>query len=498
VIARRVSALALLIAVIVVGVIVLDSGGSSYMVKMNLPDADGLRQSSPVAIGGQDVGTISMKVQGGHVVVSMSLNGGVGPVGRNASASVASVNLLGQKRVELYKGNVGDPAPSGYTLPATDVSVTTDLDQVIDVLTPDVRARLAILINEAGQAFTGRKADFSTVLQQLPPDLHAGYQLLDGIAQDNHTLADLVQTSDGFVSQLASQRAQLIRTVQVLGQASATVQAKRAQLASTLAAAPGTLATLRTFLAKLQNTTVPLGPAARDITATAPQISATLAQLDPFRQAADPTLQEATSVAPELTKLATGATPVVRQATPVVDSLATFSQALAPISTILNGSVDNLVGILQNWSRAIQFRDGLSHVFRGEATMTPQILESMLNQLQAAGVAGSLRKAAAKLVSGGRSTATPGSLGSILGTALGGASPGGSSSAGSASGSGSAGGSASPGVGGSGSGSGSTASTGSASGSGTTATTGSSGSGASGASGSGGGLGSLLSYLLNP
>jgi virulence factor Mce-like protein len=485
-IARRVSALALLIAVIVVGVIVLGSGGSSYTVNMNLPDADGLRQGSPVAIGGQDVGTISMKVKQGRVVVAMSLNSGVGPVGKNASASVASVNLLGQKRIELYKGNVHDPAPSGYTLPASEVSVTTDLDQVIDVLTPDVRARLAILINEAGQAFTGREADFSTVLQQLPPDLHAGYQLVNGIARDNHTLADLVQTSNGFVTQLASQRGQLIRTVQVLGQASATVQAKRTQLADTLARAPGTLATLRTFLGKLQATTVPLGPAARDITATAPHLSATLAQLDPFRQAADPTLQQATDVAPALTKLATGATPVVRQATPVVASLATFSRALAPISTILNGSVDNIVGILQNWSRAIQFRDGLSHVFRGEATVTPQILESMLNQLQAAGVLGSLRKAAAKLTSAASRDGKQSSLSSILGAVAGGASAPASSGSGSA-------GSTSPSAGGSSSGS-----AGSASGSGSSATSTASSGGTSGAAGSGGGLGSLLSYLLNP
>jgi phospholipid/cholesterol/gamma-HCH transport system substrate-binding protein len=424
-----------------------------------------------------------MKVKDGHVVVSMSLNSGVGPVGKNASASVASVNLLGQKRIELYKGNVHDPAPSGYTLPASEVSVTTDLDQVIDVLTPDVRARLAILINEAGQAFTGRRADFSTVLQQLPPDLHAGYQLLGGIAQDNHTLADLVRTSDGFVSQVASQRAQLIRTVQVLGQASATVEVKRAQLADTLARAPG----------KLQATTVPLGPAARDITATAPQISATLAQLDPFRKAADPTLQEATRVAPELTKLATGATPVVRQATPVVSSLATFSRALQPISAILNGSVDNLVAILQNWSRAIQFRDGLSHVFRGEATMTPQILESMINQLQQAGVLGSLRKAASKLTPAAGSKGGRGSLGSTIGAVLGGASSPSTSSAGGA-GSTAGPGSASSSAAGSSPASG----TGSAPGSGTPSTPGSSGTGSSGTAGSGGGLGSLLSYLLKP
>ena len=94
------------------------------------------------------------------------------------------------------KGNVAEPAQSGYLLPASHVTVTTDLDQVLDVLTPNVRTRLAILINAAGRAFTGRRADFSETLKQLPADLQAGNQLLGGISADNHTLADLVQTTE--------------------------------------------------------------------------------------------------------------------------------------------------------------------------------------------------------------------------------------------------------------------------------------------------------------
>jgi phospholipid/cholesterol/gamma-HCH transport system substrate-binding protein len=396
-IARRASALALLVAIAAVIVVVLSSGSNSYAIKMQLADADGLRQNSPVAIGGQDVGTISMSVRHGRVLVTMNIDHANAPLGRDATASVTSVNLLGQKRIELVKGNVSTPAPSGYMLPASQVNVTTDLDQVLNVLTPDVRARLAILVNEAGQAFTGRRADFSQMLAQLPGDFSAGAQLLNGISSDNHMLANLVQTSDGFVTQLATQRTALVVMLHAFGQASATVQTKRAQLAATLAKAPGTLATLQTFLVKLQRTTVPLAPAARAITATVPAINTTLAQLDPFRLAADPTLTQATVVAPALTRLATGATPVIRQATPVVGQLATFSSALAPVSDIANHSVDNIVAILQNWSRAIQFRDGLSHVFRGEASFTPQTLTAMITQLQQAGVLGSLNKAAQQI-----------------------------------------------------------------------------------------------------
>ena len=38
----------------------------------------------------------------------------------------------------------------------------------------------------------------------------------------------------------------------------------------------------------------------------------------------------------------------------------------------LNGSIDNLLALLDNWAHAIQFRDGIGHVFRGEATLSPR------------------------------------------------------------------------------------------------------------------------------
>jgi hypothetical protein len=283
---------------------------------------------------------------------------------------------------------VADPAPSGYVIPASRVTVATDLDQVLDVLDPSTRARLAILIDEAGAAFTGRKADFSLLLQQLPHSLVDGNALLHQLVADNHTLSDLVVSSDQFVSQVATQRAALGRMIDTVGQAAVTVAQRRQGLADTLARAPATLSTLQVFLAKLKATTVPLGPAATNIVDTAPALSAALRQVQPFESAAAPALSTATTVAPSLTRLAAGATPVLVQANPVIGTLATFSNLLQPISHILNLSVDNLLAVVDNWSRAIQFRDGISHVFRGAAGFTPDALESIISRALGASSSG--------------------------------------------------------------------------------------------------------------
>jgi phospholipid/cholesterol/gamma-HCH transport system substrate-binding protein len=226
---------------------------------------------------------------------------------------------------------------------------------------------------------------------------------------------------------LANNDAALVDAVNTVGQTAATLASRRRQLAATIGDAPATLTNLDGFLAKLQNLTVPLAPAARDITATAPELDAALAQVGPFTSAADPDLTEATSDAPELTDLATGATPVLKTATPVVENLASLSQDLQPVSDTLSKSVDNLLAILQNWSRAIQFRDGLSHVFRGEASASPYTVTSLINQLEANPVVGSAlakleqslrlgKKVSSKSSAGNRLSAS--GLSSVLGGLL--------------------------------------------------------------------------------
>jgi phospholipid/cholesterol/gamma-HCH transport system substrate-binding protein len=364
--------------------VVLSGGPAPYVIRVKLADASGLRPRSPVMIGGVPAGTVNLRLgSGDQVIAELDINRSQAPVGRDAAVAIAAVNFLGQKEAELTRGNPSDPAPSGYTIPASRVTVSTDLDQVLGVLDPSTRARLAILIDESGAALTGRKADFSSLLEQLPPSIQDANALLGQMVADNHTLGDLVTSSDQFVSQVAGQRAQLGRMIGAAGQASVTFAARRQQLAQTLARAPGTLSTLQSFLARLQATTVPLGPAAGKIAATAPDLAATLNQVGGFQQAARPALNTATAVAPELTQLATGATPVVVHAVPVIASLSTFASALGPVSGILNHSVDNLLAVVDNWAHAIQFRDGLSHVFRGQGGFTVDTLQSIINRLLA-------------------------------------------------------------------------------------------------------------------
>lgn len=398
------------IGVLIVVVLLAGGGGSDdrYRFQLELDNALGLRDGSLITVGGVEVGTVKVKLEqdkGDKVLVTGRLDKGQGPIGQGARAYVTSVNLLGQKRLELDKGRLSSPEPSGTVIPASRVTPSTDLDEVLAVLTPDVRQRLNVLVNEAGAAVVGRSADLGQLIDTLPGTIDAADKVVSQVTGDTDTLQRLVTHSDKVVRDVTAQRAALVDLIDSAGQAAGSAATKRAQLRATLARAPGMLTTLRGFLSELQQTTVPLGPAARDIKRTAPELLATLKGVQPFQQAASPTLRQAQDTAPDLTKLATGATPVLKQATPVVQRAAQFSSDLVPLTNTLDKSVDNLIGTIDNWSRAVQYRDGLSHIFRGEAGVSPQTLESMM--LRYFGPDAALPTATRKRKGGGAKPTTP-------------------------------------------------------------------------------------------
>jgi ABC-type transporter Mla subunit MlaD len=371
-----------LLAVLAVAAVLLFGGSDKHHYKVPLTNAVGLKDGGAVRIGGENRGKLELRLTSDdQVFADLSLDQ---RIGKDADVQVVSANFLGTKRIEIDPGDFqNNPAPENYTLPADRVSLPTDLDQVLGVFDADTRARMRILLNEAGAAVMNRDVDISTLFEQFPIGLEDASQILADISADNATMRALVERSDRFVAEAAAERKELGRLIDVLGSASATVAAKRTQLRETLARAPHALQTLQAFSRDLLETTTDLGPAAREIAATAPALSATLAQVDGVREAAEPTLNTAVDVAPDLSRLAVGATPTLRRAQPTIRSLAVLGEHLPPVTDALNGSFDNTVGILENWSRAIQFRDELSHVFRGEASYSPDFVVGAVDRLLA-------------------------------------------------------------------------------------------------------------------
>ena len=371
--ARVIAAGAFALVAIVAAVLLISGGGrEETSVRLVLDSSLGLRDDSEVRVGGVPVGQVRQLglTSDDHVELVLGIRDDAASVGRDASITIKSLNLLGEKYVELDPGTPGAAEGRVITIPAGRVTPATDLDQVLNVLDTPTRTRLAVLINEAGIGLTGRHADFNELLQKLPPSLTTVTDLLDQVVADNATLARLIGHSDRFLARTVEERDALRRFVDSAEGAARTFASRNDELGATLAAAPGGLATLRAFLIDLENTARPLGGAARRLSATAPHLETTLDELSPFRSAIRPTLRQASEVAPSLSRLGEQATPVIEESGSALAALGQFADAAEPMVAVLGGSaMPDILGLLEGWGRSIQGRDGLGHQFHGRAVM---------------------------------------------------------------------------------------------------------------------------------
>jgi phospholipid/cholesterol/gamma-HCH transport system substrate-binding protein len=374
--AQRLVAGIALAAAIVAAVVIITGGGSHYELKMRLANASGVRPGSIVQIGGVKVGNVKdLDIDANKTVVAtMEIDDEHTRIGQGVTADIVSSNLLGEKAVSLRAGDQSRPLPSGYMIAPSRVHIPTDLDQIVDVLDPATRVRLGVLINEAGSAFVGRRTDFSAAVRRLGPAADVAHDLLSQLVSDNHTLADVVRKSDGLIADLATHRRDVASIVDSAAGAAETVEARSEGLRASLQRAPAALRTLQTFLGELRDTTVPLKPAAQDITESAAPLRRLLAAVPAFERAAVPTLNRAADVAPTLTTLARKGTPLVRRTTPTVRQLADFAGVARPLTRAAGLSIDDLLGIIWGWSHAIQYRDGLGHIFHAKVALSPQII----------------------------------------------------------------------------------------------------------------------------
>jgi len=367
---------------LVVGFLTLRDGDEPYTLGLRLANAGGLTDGSPVAVGGVNVGEARLDGHQDGVDVKLEIRPEYAPLPRDVRVQVIARNALGQKQVLLTPGRSRAQAADGYRLPAERVEVASDLDQLLGTLDPDTRSRLAIVLNEAGMTFAGRKLDFKALLRDLAPALASGSDLLGRLSTDNRALTNLLTTSDRFIATMAAERRLLARMIDRLGRTTETVAVRRGELRQTLRTAPAALASARSFLAELRRTTGPLSATARRLTDTAPSLLSTIDAIEPFRAAAAPTLAAAREATPSLSRLTIRTRGSLRKAVPALTSLQAASQKELPgVGDALDGSIDNLLATVENWSRAIQFRDGLGHIFRGEAAFAPSFYERILDNL---------------------------------------------------------------------------------------------------------------------
>jgi virulence factor Mce-like protein len=142
--------------------------GQDYAIKAAFTDANGVSRGAEVVIAGHTVGQVTgVEGRGTQAIVSMRVSPQYAPLHQFSTARIRYSTLLAQKYVEITPVGGGQALESGRTI-ATDSSLSpVDFDQFLSALDPQTRARLQVLINQAGGGLQDQHATVNDLLSQL-------------------------------------------------------------------------------------------------------------------------------------------------------------------------------------------------------------------------------------------------------------------------------------------------------------------------------------------
>jgi virulence factor Mce-like protein len=198
-------------------------------------------------------------------------------------AAVRPHGLLGPKYVDLDGGTTGR-LQDGRTIPLSRTTVSTDFDQVLNTLQPDVRANLKTIFVELGRAADGRgaamnatflslgesSADLSattTVLNQRADDLAALIAASEKLDRDlqnapiDRQIADTDLVLSGLVKVEDAIGSGIDHTSAVAQKLDTVMNGNAANLAHILKGGPATVNQLRVVASELDAVIVGINPA---------------------------------------------------------------------------------------------------------------------------------------------------------------------------------------------------------------------------------------------
>jgi phospholipid/cholesterol/gamma-HCH transport system substrate-binding protein len=381
---RRLLALAgvLIVAAIVVAVVngSGSSSGGTYLVRAIFDDASFAAPGEDVRIAGANVGSIQAlgvtPAKRAAVTLAIS-NADFRPWHADATCAIRPQSLIGEQYVDCTPGTAAAPplplirrgaGAGSHYLPVTRTSSPIDSDIVQNISTEPVRQSLAVIIDEFGTGLAARGSDLNAVIHRANPALGATDKVLQILARQNRTLAQLATDSDTVLAPLARERRQISGFI-TQANATAVASAARARdISSTFHLFPSYLSQLRPLMADLGTLADQGTPLLHSLGQSATALGQQFANLTPFAQAARTSLIDLGAAAEQ-------SQPYLVATEPLADRLNQLGTAGQPASANLEkllsslnttGGIQQLMKLLFNGASAGNGFNSLGHYVRDE------------------------------------------------------------------------------------------------------------------------------------
>ena len=238
-----------------------------------------------VELSGAKIGSVErVEYRNGFALIRMAVDPRyASQLHADATAAIRPHGLLGPKYVDLHGGSNGRLA-DGALIPLSRTTVSTDFDQVINTLQPDVRANLKTIFIELGRAAESRGTLMNTAFQALgqsSADVSATTTVLHNRADDlagliaasekldrdlqsapiDKQIADTDLVLSGLVQVEDSMGSGIDHTAAVVQGLDTAMNGNAANLAHILSKGPATINQLRTVASEIDAIIVGVNPA---------------------------------------------------------------------------------------------------------------------------------------------------------------------------------------------------------------------------------------------
>ncbi len=281
----------------------------------------------------------------------------------DASCLIRPQSLLGEKFVEckttqpraagtappppLEVVPEGEPGAGQHLLPLESNGKAVDFDLVLDIQRLPFAQRFRLILNELGITLAARGEELEEIVLRANPALRETDRVLEILARQNRTLAQLATDSDAVLAPLARQRTRVTGFIEHAAETAEASAEERAALEEGLALFPEALREIRATMGELESFNAAAGPVLGTLGAAAPSLTRATVALGPFARAATPALTS-------LGTAAQGAGPKLAAADPVLIQLRDLAQATVPGATGLQDLLSSLRST-QGFERLMDF-----------------------------------------------------------------------------------------------------------------------------------------------
>ena len=378
----------------------LTFGGSTpmkangYRFTVPFGEATQLAREADVRIAGVNVGKVKdlqTEKQSGLSIATIEMKPEFAPVPQDTRATLRQKTLLGETYIQLTPGSPNSPVvEEGGALAKAQVSPTVELDEILRTFDPKTRKELSNWIEQQAIAFTGRSADVSELIGNLPGFEEEVGKVLKTLNSQSAAVKQFSGSTAEVLAALTERDGQLSSLIVNSNRVFEVTARRNSELAEAFKALP-------TFQRELNATT-------KRMTAYAENTDPLVKELIPAAEQAAPTLEVIGRTAPDMAALARSVAPLVdasekglpattafvKQLRAFLPELSTPLSQLAPVLDSANLYRNDITAMLANGTSVLQLTapvgdstkpEDRAHVLRVTNPLNPEGMSLYFNRL---------------------------------------------------------------------------------------------------------------------